>query len=115
MDAGKKIVETFLNSAEGYFHIKRVLEDKVFRYDSKRWNYVDIRDFTSADYEKLVICTLQSLDKEFFKILPKAALHAALQYSIHTMDDYKFQGKIDAVTYDILFNILIAELNKRGC
>ena len=123
MDRTKRIVQGFLNSAEGYFHTKRIVEDQVkqprdlygpMSNRPERWDYTDIRDITKDDLKSIVMNTLQNIDHDLFKVKPSTALNAALQYTIHVLDNGRFQSKIDAPTYQFLMNILKAHLFQRG-
>ena len=109
-----KIVNAFLNSAEGYFHLKRVLQDQVkhprglygpMNDRPERWDYTDIRNITSQDYNNIVNFAINNMEKQLYNIIPDVALRAALDFSIHTFDKGRFQKKIDVPTYNILFDL----------
>ena len=132
MDRSKRVVLAFMNSAEGYFNKKRIIEDhskqqnclsnppskdhpedKV-EYHHNKWNYKDIRDIAKVDLDAILSYAVSILDQELYKILPEAALAAALQMSIQSLGDGKFQNKIDAPTYDVLLKILILKSKEKG-
>lgn len=115
MSQASKVIKAFLNSAEGYFHTKRVLEDQVkqprnvFGPNSdrpERWDYTDIKDITPFDLRGLVLFAAHIMDKELYNIIPEVALHAALQMSIQIYDRSRFQSKINSNLYNLLFNNL---------
>ena len=119
MDQAKKIVTSFLNSSEGYFHTQRIIEDQVKQPRNlygpmsdrpERWNYTDIRDITKEDLKNIVASAQSSLDKDLYTIIPSTALNAALQYTIHTLDNGKFQSKINSPTYEILYKVLSSKI-----
>jgi len=119
MDQVKKIVMSFLNSGEGYFHTKRIIEDQVKQPRNlygpmsnrpERWDYTDVRDITKDDLKRIVGSAKESLDRELYKIIPSTALNAALQYTIHTFDNGRFQSKINSPTYNILYNVLDSKI-----
>jgi len=123
MDKGKRVVLSFLNSAEGYFHTKRILEDQVKQPRGlygpmsdrpERWDYTDIRDISKKDLDNILSYAVNSLDKELFNVIPSTALNAALQYAAHTFDRGRFQSKIDAPTYKFLLGILKNKMTDRG-
>ena len=60
MDRSKRVVTAYLNSAENYFHTKRVLEDQVKQPRDlygpenarpERWDYTDVRDIVKFDLD----------------------------------------------------------------
>lgn len=106
MDRTKRVVQAFLNSAEGYFHSQRVLEDRVKGLPSFRWNYKDIRDFTPIDFTKIVGIALSKIDMNLYNTIPSTALNSALQCAIHCYENGIYQQKIDAPTYLNLLKIL---------
>ncbi len=115
MEKARKIVLAFLNSAEGYFHCKRILEDQVKQPRGQfgplsdrpeRWDYTDIRDIKKEDYDNIVNKAVQFIDKDLYKVIPDVALRAALDFAIYTFDKFRFRSKINAPTYELLFNIL---------
>ena len=115
MDKAKKVVDAFLNTAEGYFHVKTIIENSVKQPRDtfgpmadrpERWNYTDVRDITVADLNSIIKEASKAIDKDFLKILPNVALHAALQVTIHTLENGKFQSKIDSNKYAALYNVL---------
>ena len=119
MDQVKKIVMSFLNSAEGYFHTKRIIEDQVKQPRDlygpmsdrpERWDYTDVRDITKEDLKNIVGSAMSSLDRELYNIIPSTALNASLQYTIHTLDNGRFQSKINSPTYKILYNVLDSKI-----
>jgi len=123
MDLSKKVVLSFLNSAEGYFHNKTILEDSFkqprdlygpMSDRSERWDYTDIRDITKLDLDSIINYALKQLDKKLFLIIPSTALNAALQSSIHCCDSHKFQSKIDSKAYDALYQILFQKVKSIG-
>lgn len=121
MDKAKKIVDAFLNTAEGYFHIKTIVQNGVKQPRGifgpmlnrpERWNYTDIRDITKEDLNTIIKEASDSVDKNLFKIIPNVALHAALQLTIHTLENGKFQSKIDSNKYAALYNVLEKKFEK---
>ncbi len=115
MNRARRVVLSFLNSAEGYFHTNTVIEDSVKQprdlYGPKsdrpeRWDYKDIRDITSQDLLKIISHAVSILDSSLFKVIPSTALNAALQTAIHTLDNGQFQSKIDSNYYNFLYKIL---------
>ncbi|MDB4330301.1 hypothetical protein N9948_01120 [bacterium] len=123
MDKSKRVVQAFLNSAEGYFHKKRVLQDQVKQPRDlygpmsdrpERWNYKDIRNITKIDLDRILVFALNKLDWELYQIIPSTALNAALQCSIHCLEYGQFQKKIDAKTYIMLLKILALKAKERG-
>jgi len=115
MDISKKVVLSFLNSAEGYFHNKTIVEDSCKQPRNlygpmsdrpEEGNYIDIRDISKLDLENIILFSLKILDKELYRIIPSTALNAALQTSIHTLGNGKFQSKIDSNAYEALYSIL---------
>ena len=120
MDQPKKIVMSFLNSAEGYFHTKRIIEDQVKQPRNlygplsdrpERWDYTDIRDITKEDLKNIVEFARTIVDIDLYKIIPSTALNAALQYAINIMDKGRFQSKFDSCTYNFLYNVLASKMN----
>ncbi len=123
MDISKKVVLSFLNSAEGYFHNKTIVEDSFKQPRNlygpmsdrpEKWNYTDIRDITKVDLEAIVLFASSILDKELYNIIPSTALNAALQTAIHVFGNGKFQSKIDSNTYEALYKILSIKVNGTG-
>lgn len=119
MDKTQRIVLSFLNSAEGYFHTQTVLEESVKQprdlYGPKsdrpeRWDYTDVRDITNTDILNLINCAEGLIDKKLYSIIPSTALHAALQTAIHICDNSRFQSKIDSNMYNFMFGILFKKL-----
>ena len=115
MDKAKKVVKAFLNSAEGYFHTRRVIEDQVKQprdiYGpqsdrSEKWDYKDIRDMVKQDYDKIIQFSFNNIDWELYSIIPSTALNASLGYAIHSCCYGEYAGKIDSRTYSILLKIL---------
>ena len=109
----------FVNSAEGYFHKNVILQEKVkhpkdlYVKDDhpEKWDYSDIRDFTQEDLNKILQTAKQNIDPELFKSIPSAAITAALDFTIHTLDKSKYQKKIDAPIYNFLQNELKKSFN----
>lgn len=123
MNRAKRIVLSFLNSAEGYFHTQTIIEDAVKQPRTlygpmssipEGWNYTDIRDITACDLQNILKTALQSIDFELYKIIPSVALNAALQSTIHNLDFGKFQSKINSSKYNFLLNALSEEAGKGG-
>ena len=115
MDKSKRVVLSFLNSAEGYFHNKTIVEDSfkqprdLYGPSSDRpekWDYTDIRDINKIDLDNILAYASNELDRELFKIIPSTALNAALQCAIHCYDNSRFQSKIDSNAYNALYKIL---------
>lgn len=106
MNSAKKVVLSFLNSAEGYFHVKTVVESGV---NQPQRGYTDVRDITASDLNLILKTALSVLDKELFLKIPSVALNAALQSTIHSFDDGRFQSKIDSNKYSFLLKALSAE------
>ena len=120
MDRAKSIVLAFLNSAEGYFHTKTVLENSVkqprglygpMSNRPEKWNYTDIRDLTASDLKKIIAVALKDIDKDLFKIIPGVALNASLQSTIHTLDNGKYQSKLDSNLYNFLLSKMSSVLS----
>lgn len=123
MERSKKVVLAFLNSAEGYFHTKTVLEDRVKKpidllplkgYRPERWNYKDIRDLTKNDFENIISCALNCLDFDLYNIIPSTALNAALGMAITDFNDGMYDKKIDANTYIMLLKVLALRAQSTG-
>ena len=123
MDISKRVVLSFLNSAEGYFHNKTIIEDSFKQprnlygpdsYRPERWDYTDIRDINKMDLDNIVSFALSKLDKELYKIIPSTALNAALQCAIHCYDNSRFQSKIDSNIYEALYKILSMKVQGVG-
>jgi hypothetical protein len=119
MDRTKKIVTSFLNSAEGYFHTKRVIEDQVKQPRNlygpmsdrpERWNYTDKRDITKEHLKAILVQAKSIIDLDLYQIIPSVALNAALQYVIHTAGNGKFQSKLDSNIYNCLYKLLEAKM-----
>jgi hypothetical protein len=104
MDRSKKVAQSFLNSSEGYFAKKRILEERVIRKErypesqTKGWEYKDIRDINKTDLDKILIASLNNIDNELYHILPEAALNASLGFTIGSLFDGAYQSNIDANT-----------------
>lgn len=117
MDRSKRVVQAFLNSAEGYFSKKRVIED-----NSKSSECIPCseepgfnqRDITKIDLNNILAFAINLVDWDLHQIMPDTALNASLQTSIHSLENGKFQNKIDAKTYDTLFKILALKAKERG-
>ena len=123
MDRSKRVVKAYLNSDEGYFHTKRVLEDQVkqprdlygpMNARPERWDYTDIRDITKFDLDLILNKSLNDIDWELYKIIPSTALNAALQASIHTMFRGRYQSKIDSRIYLTLLKVLALKAKDKG-
>ena len=123
MERSKKVVLAFLNSAEGYFNTKTVLEDQVKRtvdllplkgFRPERWNYKDIRDLTKHDFENIISCALNSLDFELYNIIPSTALNASLGMAIADFNNGVYDKKIDANTYLMLLKVLALRAQSKG-
>jgi hypothetical protein len=122
MDRPKRIVEAFLNSSEGYFHNKRIIEDNLKKENSglpsdgkhNKVDYTDIRDISKLDLDCILMYALNIIEKGLYKIMPSTALHAALQISIHTLNNGQYQSKVDATSYDTLYKILTLKAMERG-
>jgi hypothetical protein len=123
MDRPKRVVQAFLNSAEGYFHKRRVIHDQVKQDRDlygpmgdrpERWDYKDIRDITKFDLDLILKRALADLDWELYHIIPTTALNASLQGAIHHMFLGKYDGKIDARTYVMLLKVLAIKAKERG-
>jgi len=121
MDRAKRVVLSFLNSAEGYFHTKVVLENGVKQpqdlYGPKsdrpeRWDYTDVRDITKEDLTNIVSYASSLIDQDLFKKVPDTALNAALQTAIYTYNNSQFQSKIDSNIYNFLYKILSESAQK---
>ena len=121
MDKAKKLVDSFLNTAEGYFHIKTIIEDGVKQNRDifgpmsdrpERWAYKDVRDITKDDLNLIIKEAKKAVDTELFKAIPSVALNAALQMTIHTLHNGSFQSKIDSNKYRILYSVLANMYNK---
>jgi hypothetical protein len=121
MDKSKRIVKAFLNSAEGYFHRRRVLQDQVKQPRDlygpmgdrpERWDYTDIRDINPLHLEQLLVYALGNVDKELYERIPSTALHAALQHAIDYYDYGRFKSKFDATKYNFLFKVLALKAKK---
>lgn len=123
MDISKRVVLSFLNSAEGYFHNKTIIEDSfkqprnLYGPMSDRpegWDYTDVRDITKIDLDNILAYASNQLDKELFKIIPSTALNAALQSAIHCYDNGRFQSKLDSNAYEALYKILSLKIQGMG-
>lgn len=123
MDISKRIVLSFLNSAEGYFHNKTIIEDSfkqprnLYGPMSDRpegWDYTDVRDINKIDLDNILACALNKIDIELYRIIPSTALNAALQSAIHCHDNSRFQSKIDSNAYEALYKILSLKVQGRG-
>jgi len=123
MDRPKRIVQAFLNSAEGYFHKRRIIQDQVKQPRDlygpenarpERWNYTDIRNITKEDLDIILEYSLTNLDQELYQAVPSVALNTSLQSSIHDLFRGKYQSKIDARTYVSLLKILALKAKDRG-
>lgn len=116
MNRSKRVAEAFLNSSENYFHKKRILQERVKvkpPQEKDGWDYLDIRDITKFDLDKILACALNCIDEELYNIIPDTALNAALGFAIHTLDNGKYQSKIDAKTYDMLLKVLSLKFKER--
>lgn len=122
MDRPKRVVKAFLNSAEGYFHKKRILEDRMkdpeFRCSPNlvagpKEKYTNVRDLTKNDFECIIAYSCNNLDWDLYKINPFTALNAALQTAIYHMFSGKYQSKIDARTYEMLLNIFKLKVKEK--
>ena len=123
MDRSKRVVLSFLNSAEGYFHNKTIIEDGVKQPRNlygpmsdrpEKWDYTDIRDITKIDLDNILAYALNQVDKELYQQIPSTALNAALQCAIHCFDNGRFQSKIDSNAYNALYKILSLKVEGRG-
>ena len=123
MDISKRVVMAFLDSVEGYFHNKAIIADGIKQplnlygpssNHTEKWNYTDIRDITKEDLKKIVDTAAETLDIPLYKIVQSTALNAALQMTIHTLDNGKFQSKIDSNTYNSLYKILSLKVSGMG-
>ena len=121
MNKIQRIIKTFLDSAEGYFHVKTVLEKMVKQprgqfgeYDNRpeRWNYLDKRFLTADHYKQIVDKAYNSIDQDLLKKIPDVALKASLDYAIHDVDKCAYQSKIDAKTYKNLLDVLRSKVSK---
>lgn len=119
MDKSKRVVLSFLNSAEGYFNTKTVVEESVKQPRDlygpvsnrpERWDYTDVRDVCTSDVNNIINFAETLLDKKLFSLIPSTAIHAALQGAIHTFDNSRFQSKIDSNIYNFMFGILFKRL-----
>lgn len=122
MEKTKRVVRAFLNSAEGYFHLKRVLQDQVKQPRDlygpmsdrpERWDYTDVRDITPDHMKMILASAYSSIDWDLYSTIPSSALHASLQGTIHSMDNGRFQSKFDANMYNFLFKVLALKANKK--
>lgn len=120
MDKAKRVVLSFLNSAERYFHTKTVLQENIKQPRDlygpvsnrpERWNYTDIRDVCSKDIENILGYAQTVLDKKLFALIPSTAINAALQTAINTFDNSRFQSKIDGNMYNLMYGVLLKKLN----
>ncbi len=123
MDISKRVVQSFLNSAEGYFHNKTIIEDSFKQprnlYGPKsdrpeKWDYTDVRDINKIDLDNILAYALNKLDKELYIIIPSTALNAALQCAIHCYDNSRFQSKMDSNAYNALYKILSLKVQGKG-
>ena len=115
MDLSKKVVEKFLNSGEGYFHYKRVLEDgKAKRYlDNITTNpYKYVRNLTKLDIISIIMEARNNLDMDLYNQIPSTALHAALDLAIWSYKNGEYQSKIDSNIYNFLYKVLSGKLDK---
>lgn len=119
MDKSKRVVLSFLNSGEGYFHTKTVVEDSVKQPRDlygpvsdrpERWDYTDVRDVCEKDIKSIISFAETLIDKKLFSLIPSTALHAALQTAVHTFDNSRFQSKIDSNLYNFMYGILFKKL-----
>lgn len=119
MDRSKRVAQSYLNSSEGYFNKKRILEERVIRKEryseaqSLGWSYKDVRDINKDDLDQILIASLNNIDSELYSILPEAALNASLGFTISTFLNGVYQNKIDANTYDILLKVLKLKVKER--
>jgi len=123
MDKSKRVVLSFLNSAEGYFHNKTIIEDSFKQPRNlygplsdrpEKWDYTDIRNITKMDFEDILAYAQNKLDKELYNIIPSTALNAALQSAIHCYDNGRFQSKMDSNTYNALYKVLSVKVQSLG-
>lgn len=117
MDRSKKIVQAFLNSGEGYYHCRQILEDgKVKRQFDKllKPGYKYIRDISKKDLIEILVASIAGLDKELYQKIPSTALHATLGNTVWSYKDGTFQAKIDSNIYNILYKILEISTGKEG-
>jgi hypothetical protein len=123
MDISKRIVISFLNSAEGYFHNKTVIEDAFKQPRNlygpasdrpEKWDYTDVRDITKEDLKSIIELAAGLLDVQLYKIIPSTALNAALQTVIHTLGNGRFQSKIDSNMYESLYKVLSIKVQEMG-
>jgi len=123
MDISKRVVLSFLNSAEGYFHNKTIIEDSFKQPRNlygpmsdrpEKWDYTDIRDINKVDLDNILAYALNNIDKELLKIIPSSALNAALQGAIHNYDNSRFQSKMDSNAYNALYKILSLKVQGMG-
>ena len=114
---------SFLNSAEGYFHNKTIVEDSYLQPRDlygpmldrpPEGNYLDIRDISKIDLDAILAYASNILDKDLYKIIPSTALNAALQCSIHCCFFSKYQSKIDSNAYNALYKILSLKIKDKG-
>jgi len=123
MDLSKKVVLSFLNSAEGYFHNKTIIEDSFKQprdlygpenAQPEKGEYTDIRDITKQDLDIIVDYSANNIDLDLYVIIPSTALNASLQSAIHTLFRGKYQSKIDSNAYEALYRILSLKVKGRG-
>jgi len=123
MNKAKKVVLAFMNSAERYFHTKRIIEEQVKQPRGvfgpmsdrpERWDYTDIRDITKCDLDNILRFAITQLDQDLYNAIPSVALNAALECAIHNFDKGRFQSKINSQTYIVLYNILKNLIKTRG-
>ena len=117
MDRSKKIVKSFLISAEGYFHCRRVLKDgKNLRHLEQLLmpNYKKIRDISKNDIMEILLASLVGIDKDLFNKIPSTAIHASLGSTVWSYKKGLFQSKIDSNVYNILYKILEIKTGKEG-
>ena len=119
MDRAKKVVLSFLNSGEGYFHTKTVIDESVKQPTNlygpvsdrpERWDYTDKCEINEQDIMNVVNFAVTQIDKKLFKLIPSTAIHAALQSAIHTFDNSRFQSKMDSNIYNLMFKIILKKL-----
>jgi len=113
MDRSKKIVNSFLNSGEEYFHYKRILSDgelPLFFINLLKPKYKYIRDLDISDLITILQNSYIHLDKELYRQIPSTAIHASLGMTIWSFKKGIYQSKIDSSLYNILYNILLTKL-----
>jgi len=119
LGSSNKVVKSFLNSGEGYFHTKRIIQDQwkqpralygPMSCRPEKWDYTDIRDISMDDYDRIIKATVQNIDRELYQKIAHVALKASLDYTIHSLDRGRYQKKIDSPTYNLLYKILTMQV-----